>query len=94
MQIDLCAAFAMVNHQIIPSMLWSVGVASSVLSKLTQFLSNRSQLVMVDGCWSKLVNFVSGVLHGSVSGPLCSCCTDFRRLYLDGCCAITRLELQ
>ena len=25
---------------------------------------------MVDGCWSKLVNIVSGVLQGSVLGPL------------------------
>ena len=25
---------------------------------------------MVDGCWSKLVNVVSGMLQGSVLGPL------------------------
>ena len=37
---------------------------------LTQFLSNRSQHVMVDGCRSKLVNVVSGVPQGSVFGPL------------------------
>ena len=35
-----------------------------------QFLSKRSQHVMVDGCWSELVNVVSGVLQGSVLGPL------------------------
>ena len=33
---------------------------------LTQFLSNRSQFVVVDGCRIKLVNMVSGVLHRSV----------------------------
>ena len=38
-----------------------VGVGGSVLSILTQFLSKRSHHVMVDGCRSKLVNFVSGV---------------------------------
>ena len=37
---------------------------------LTQFLSNRSQHVMVDGCRSKLVNVVSGVPQGSVLGLL------------------------
>ena len=37
---------------------------------LTQFLSNRSQHVMVDGRRSKLVNVVSGVPQGSVSGLL------------------------
>ena len=41
-----------------------------MLSILTQFLSNRSQHVMVDGCRRKLVNVVSGVLQGSVLGPL------------------------
>ena len=46
-----------------------MGVGGSVLSVLTQFLSNRSQNVVVDGCRSKLVNVVSGVPQGSVFGP-------------------------
>ena len=37
---------------------------------LTQFLSNRSQQVMVDGCQSKLVDVVSGVPQGGILGPL------------------------
>ena len=41
-----------------------------MLSILTQFLSNRSQQVMVDSCRSKLVSDVSGVPQGSVLGPL------------------------
>ena len=41
-----------------------------MLSILTQFLSNRSQHVIVDGCRSKLVDVVSGVLQESVLGPL------------------------
>ena len=41
-----------------------------MLSILTQFLSNRSRHVMVDGCRSKLVNVVSGVPQGSVFGTL------------------------
>ena len=40
------------------------------MSVLTQFLSNLSQHVMVDGCRSNLVNVVSGVPQGSVLGPL------------------------
>ena len=67
LQIDF-AAFDRVNH--LGVKLFSVGNGSSVLSILTQFLSNRSQQVMVDGCRSKLVNVVSGVLQGSVLGPL------------------------
>ena len=47
-----------------------MGIGGSVLSILTEFLSNRSQQVMVDGCRSKLVNVVSGVPQDSVFGPL------------------------
>ena len=38
------------------------------MSILTQFLSNRSQHVMVDGCRSKLLKVVSGVPQDSVLG--------------------------
>ena len=37
---------------------------------MTQFLSDRSQHVMVDGCRSKLVNAVSGVPRGSILGSV------------------------
>ena len=40
------------------------------MSTLTQFLSNRSQQLIVDGCRSKLVDVVAGVPQGSVLGPL------------------------
>ena len=40
-----------------------------MLSVPTQFLSNRSQYVMVDGCRSKLVKVMSEVPQGSVLGP-------------------------
>ena len=70
MQIDFSAAFVRVNHLGIIYKLCSVGIGGSVLSILTEFLSNRSQQVMEDGCRSKLVNIVSGVPQGSVLGPL------------------------
>ena len=60
-QIDFSAAFDRVNHLGILYKLCFVGIEGSVLSILTEFLSNRSQQDMVDGCQSKLVNVVSGV---------------------------------
>ena len=66
-QIDFSATFEWVNHQSILYKLCSVGIGGSVLSIFTQFLSNRSH---VDGCRGKLVNVASGVLFGSVLGPL------------------------
>ena len=50
MQIDFSAAFDRVNHLGILYKLCSVGIGIFVLSILTQFLSNQSQQVMVDGC--------------------------------------------
>ena len=70
MLIDFSEAFDRVNHLGILYKLCSVGVGGSVLSILTQFVSNQSQHVMVDGFRSKLVNVVSGVPQGSVLGPL------------------------
>ena len=69
-QIDFSAIFDRVDHLGILYKLCSVGIGGSVLSILIEFLSNRSQQVMVDGCRSKLVNVISGVPHGSVLGPL------------------------
>ena len=70
MQIDFSAAFDRVNHHGILYNLCSVGIGGSVLSILTQFLSNQSEQVMVDGCRSKLVNVVTGVPQGNVLGLL------------------------
>ena len=69
MQIDFSEAFDRVNHLGILYKLCSVCIGGSVLSIL-EVLSNRSQHVMVDVCWNKLVNVVSGVPQGSVLGPL------------------------
>ena len=69
-QIDFSAAFDRVNNKGILYELCSVGIGDSVLSILTQFLSIRSQHVMVNGCRRKLFNVMPGVLQGSVLGPL------------------------
>ena len=69
-QIDFSTAFDRVNHQGILYKFCSVGIGGSVLSIFTQFLSDRSQHVMVDGYRSKLVNVVSGVPQGSVLAPI------------------------
>ena len=57
LQIDFSAVFDRANHLGILYKLCSVGIGGSVLSILTEFLSNRSQQVMVDGCRSNLRRF-------------------------------------
>ena len=69
-QIDFSTAFDRVNHKGILYKYCSVGIGGSVLSLLTQFLSNLSQHIMVGSCRSKPVNIVSGVPQGSVLGPV------------------------
>ena len=68
MQIDFSAAFDMVNDWV-----FSISSALRVLEVLCclyrEFLSNRSQHVMVDGCQRKLV-ILSGVLQGSFFEPV------------------------
>ena len=103
MQIDFSAAFDRVNHLGIFYKLCSVGIGGSVLSILAQFLSNRSQQVIVDGCRSKLVNVVSRVPQSSVLCPLLfllhtselfsvleNKLIGYADDYFDGCCAIPR----
>ena len=69
-QIDFSADIdCRINHHGNLFKLCSVGVGGSVLSVLTQFLSTRSQYIVVDDCLSKLVNMVSRVPQGSVLGP-------------------------
>ena len=69
-QLDFSAAFDRVNHLGLLFKLRAVGVGGSVLSVLTEFLSSRSQRVLVDGVQSSEVLLVSGVPQGSVLGPL------------------------
>ena len=57
-QIDFSAAFDRVNHQGTLYKLCSVGILGTVLAMLTPFLFPHPQCIMVDGCWSKLVNIV------------------------------------
>ena len=68
-QIDFNAAFSRVNHQGILFKLSSMGVGGSVLSILTQFLSNWPQYVVMDHPRSKPLNVVSRMPQGSVLGP-------------------------
>ena len=74
-QIDFSAAFDRVNHQGILYRLSSVGIGGSVLFVLMQFLFNRSQFVLVDGCRSKLSMLCQECRRAVFWAHCCSFCT-------------------
>ena len=68
--IDFSAAFDRVNHAGIVYQLQAVGIGGSILNIFQEYLTNRSQTVVVDGQASRRVDIISGVPQGSVLGPL------------------------
>ena len=74
-QIDFSVASDMVNHLGILYRLCSVGIGGSVLSILTQFLSNRSQHVMVYGCGVNWLTLYQEYRKAVFSARYCSSST-------------------
>ena len=68
-RLDFSAVLDRVSHSDLFK-LKSTFVGGSVLSISREFLSNRRQLVVVDGATSEWIPIVSGVSQGSVLGPL------------------------
>ena len=67
--IDFQKAFDTVSHQKLLNKLEGYGICGDLLAWLTAFLSNRTQVVSINGCTSDTVSITSGVPQGSVLGP-------------------------
>ena len=70
MLIDLSAAFDMVDHTILMKKLEMYGLDEQARTWMYSYLSNRTQVVMVDGCLSPPLGVACGVPQGSILGPL------------------------
>ena len=69
--LDFSRAFDTVPHRRLISKLTSYGVKGQVLTWIDSFLSDRKMTVVVDGHTAKeSIRFLSGVLQGTVLGPL------------------------
>ena len=67
---DLCKAFDSVPHQPLLHKLFHLQVNPFLLRCIHNYLSNRTQSVVLDGEQSDPLPVVSGVPQGSVLGPL------------------------
>ena len=65
---DFSKVFDKVDHQRLLRKLHRIGINSSVVKWISAFLSNRSQLVVLDGEESDSCPVQSGVAQGSVLG--------------------------
>jgi len=68
--LDFSKAFDKVSHRLLLQKMEHYGVHGATLNWVKDFLSQRTQQVLVDGQMSTQANVTSGVPQGSVLGPL------------------------
>lgn len=68
--LDLCKAFDCVNHEILLEKLYQIGIRGNYFKWISSYLTNRKQVVKLNGVHSKVCTVKCGVPQGSVIGPL------------------------
>ena len=68
--LDLSKAFDTVSHSLLLHKLTASGVNDSLFQWFTDYLTNRSQKVLIKGTTSLSLPVLSGVPQGSILGPL------------------------
>jgi hypothetical protein len=67
---DFKAAFDKLPHRSVITALSGLGVGGTALNWFSSFLSGRTQQVKVNNCLSDICAVASGVIQGSVCGPI------------------------
>ena len=67
---DFSKGFDSVPHQGLLLKLEQIGIRGNIHAWISSFLAHRRQRVLLDGCTSEWSAVISGVLQGSILGPL------------------------
>ena len=68
--LDFSNTFDKVDHGVVLHKLYNLGISGQLGLWVSAFLTNRTQLVALNGALSSVSSAVSGVPQGSVLGPL------------------------
>ena len=68
--LDFAKAFDKVNHKLLLKKVWAYGIRGKVYSWIESFLTERTQVVAVNGIYSFIAVVLSGVPQGTVIGPI------------------------
>ena len=67
---DLSKAFDCIDHKLLIAKLYSYGISLSSINLLSSYLSNRTQRIKINDCFSLRNEIEYGVPQGSILGPL------------------------
>ena len=68
--LDPSAAFDTVDHEILLSILFQIGIIGQAHSLIKSYLNGRTQCVLINGSYSEDKSIETGVPQGSILGPV------------------------